>query len=402
MCCLLIHKPADVTLKDENLEAAYIINGDGIGMSYVDDGKLIVQKGYWKLKDFLKDYRKLEKKEMMIHFRRASPGMIINIQSCHPFRFTSKQNPNFEFSLGHNGRINIVCEGNKSDTETFARLVLFPILDADPYFLDKPAGEFLVEQFLGKFNKIMLFRYDKEKNKLDTIIVNGKEGTKAHGCWFSNYSYIPIEKVSYSGGMGGFGGHSFGDELAFEGGGHLYSRWNPLTREMEDYEVWSKREKEEAKRQGREESAELKRLNAIADRHAMMIKKLEENRQKLLEEAKDTPESVAKDEGIIKKGDVDLSHLAPDDQRRLKSAAAEYFLEARKCGNVAQTGKWSIWEMISYMRSDMREKYHMKDDLSIPALDKYIVNLAANNPDELSFHAQDKAGNKQEEEAGAL
>lgn len=367
--CLLIHKPAGIKLQDSVFENGDKNNPDGMGMAYVNNGRIVVDKGYFSLKKFMEDYRKLEDREMVIHFRRASPGMVVNIQSCHPFKLSPKGTPSTDFALAHNGRFNIKPEGAMSDTETFASLVLFPILERDPEFAERPDGSFLLEQYMGAGNKAIVMRYNRDERKLYITILNKNQGHVREKCWFSNDSYLP-PLPKFTGGYMGQG--YFGAEADnYWDHKHKFSRWNNTTLQMEPYEVWSKREKAEqdlAKKLRDEQ--EKRRLEALAEKYKYSRTAAPDGKLAI----------VKLEHGVVKKGAIDLSHLEPAGQKVLKTAAADYFLEARRIGDLPKGSNWNIWEMIDFMRSDLRKKFNLDVGLTNADLDKYIIHLQATAP----------------------
>lgn len=236
--CVLIHQPAGKEVPEENLRESFAFNGDGIGISYVKDGALVVDKGWFKIKSFLKKYKELKGLEMIIHFRRASTGMVVNEDNCHPFRFTNKTwkakdgSPKYHFSMAHNGRIAIPCDKGMSDTATFAESILWPILNRDPLFLDCDYGIWMMEKALGSTNKLVVLRYDTEEKKLDHYIIHKAEGNEAFGCWFSNLEWKPIQvQANHSdqyGSRGEWEGEGGAIIAGTGGAGLLHKNWYDL------------------------------------------------------------------------------------------------------------------------------------------------------------------------------
>lgn len=210
--CLLAFKPKDKEIKREHLAAAFEANSDGAGMSYVDNGELMTDKGYCDFDSFYEAYKLVAgDRDMMIHFRAASPQMLISEEMCHPFVIDDNRialedgSAQFTFTVGHNGRLpwNPSKEGH-SDTYMFTEEFLSPLLGQNPYFLDFAHGRMLLEKFVGDSNKLLIFRFDRETKELKHYIVNPKGGVgfkqarEVDGVWYSNDSYIPIVKhVNY-------------------------------------------------------------------------------------------------------------------------------------------------------------------------------------------------------------
>lgn len=197
--CIIIHKPAGKILAREIYEECYDCNDHGAGLSYVENGKLIVDKGYFNFPKLYEEIQKREELEMVIHFRVASPGMAICKDMCHPFYSDSgnsfeykdgeETKPRYYFAFSHNGRLPWRSTKEESDTHCFVKDIFAPMMERDPFFLEYE-GKALMELAIGTRNKIVIMRYDAEEKKIDTFILNEKEGNKYEGCWFSNYSYV--------------------------------------------------------------------------------------------------------------------------------------------------------------------------------------------------------------------
>ena len=206
--CIIIHKNSGVTLTDAIYQECFGSHDDGGGFAFIKDGELVIKRGYFNFKKFLKDIRENETLEMLIHCRTANRGTI-NVANCHPFRIVSsfgtgeKKEPRFEFAVVHNGTI---FEGRstakKSDTMCFIEDVLKPCLDRDPWFLNTAYGIHMIGRTIGFGNKMAIMAYDRKEKTASVHIINKSLGNEAHNCWFSNYSYLPVAK-SYRGYMAG-------------------------------------------------------------------------------------------------------------------------------------------------------------------------------------------------------
>ncbi len=216
--CIIISKPQGIKLPRETYEQCFTKNKDGAGIAYVENGEMVVDKGFFKFEDVYECIKEHEEKEMLIHFRICTHGGI-SIDNCHPFIWKSKNFKNFEFCIAHNGQLPWGCTKDKSDTACFIEDVLGPQLDVDPWFLDRASGRVLLQGFIGDRNKIVVTRLDKTDNTTTTAIINKSIGTEAMGCWFSNYSYIIYQPI-----MSGMYGSEWDADV---------ERWNPVTREME-------------------------------------------------------------------------------------------------------------------------------------------------------------------------
>lgn len=375
--CLIIVKPAGVSIDEENYFAGFDWNDNGAGFCYIEDDKLVVDKGYMKFKKFMKAVRDKESLELVIHFRRASPGMVINEQNCHPFEFKSKTFPNFSFAMVHNGRLDYHFTHGKSDTRCFAEEVLFPHLDRDPWFLDDEPGRFILKQAINKMgiNKMVVMRWDAEAKKSEVYIINPEAGIKDLKCWFSNDSYKPWVNQKQ------FTGYEWDNELqAFAqpkynptGMGDKYApKLNPVTKELEPWSVWSRRELFE------KNQAQFKRLEAVADKTAKLTG------------SEDTRIVQA---GVIHArksagGEAAIEHVGNKEEKAIfKRACWDYYKAAQTAGLIDKDANFNIWEAIAWTRDDFKRSYGQNNE-SMHTSDAMLLYLAKNNPDKLMQEAE--------------
>ena len=208
--CLIILRREGKNLEKEVYEEGFKANPDGAGMAYIDEGsnELVVDKGFFKFEDFWEALVALGDREVLIHFRNASAGMVIDIENCHPFAFNSgtvfqtgedkNKTHRYEFALVHNGKLSYANTKDKSDTNCYVSEVIAPHFERDPFFLDYSPGRVMLTQAIGAINKFVVMRYDRELKKGRVYILNPKGGLgdrEAHekwGCWFSNSSYLKV------------------------------------------------------------------------------------------------------------------------------------------------------------------------------------------------------------------
>lgn len=194
--CIAIHKPAGVKLSAEVYNECFTRNREGAGMAYVEGGELKVSKGFFNAAAAIEEIRKHEEGEMLIHFRIQTHGLV-NEDNCHPFLHNSEKFPDFQFAMMHNGTLPYKDRDKKSDTRCFAEDIIFPMVDRDPWALDGVPQRWLIRQFIGDRNKIVIMRYQKSKDAVTVYIINDEAGTKELGCWFSNTSFRPIPVVKH-------------------------------------------------------------------------------------------------------------------------------------------------------------------------------------------------------------
>tara|TARA_Y100000310_G_scaffold315346_1_gene365770 strand:+ start:529 stop:1416 length:888 start_codon:yes stop_codon:yes gene_type:complete len=177
--CLLILQEKESKIKDNLLKNAYNVNPDGVGYSYVDNGKLTTKK-YRKYNKFLSNWKSDVREfgsvtPFLLHFRLATHGLDEGTFNVHPF--TVRQGLVF----AHNGIINEVDNDKKlSDTQVFNRDILKNLKKS---FLHDEILLKLIEGFIGASKLVFL------KNDSTYKIVNESAGHWKDGVWFSNSSY---------------------------------------------------------------------------------------------------------------------------------------------------------------------------------------------------------------------
>lgn len=205
--CLAIFKPAKAVIPTEHLFNGYENNDNGCGFAYSEKGKLHIVKGLFSFKDFLAQYREHEDCPMIIHFRWATHGNT-NVTNCHPFNILNGQ-----FAMIHNGVLPIhLTIKELSDTGNFAKLVMEPML-RNGVHPNKPAFRFLVEQAIGRGNRVALMAangdvtiYNEDDGEYEDAIDKNnkqlfgtykKEGKDVKYCakvWYSNDCYKTLRQ----------------------------------------------------------------------------------------------------------------------------------------------------------------------------------------------------------------
>jgi predicted glutamine amidotransferase len=190
--CIVIHKPANKNIRRHIYEGSYRNNPHGAGFAYVKNNELVIEKGFFKLRDVVDKLMEHESDEMIVHFRVASPGMVINEENCHPFRVDSKSFPHMSFAIVHNGRLPWRNTQTHSDTYQFVNQFLKGILDHNPFLFDHWQYCDMLKDYIGAGNKIAVMRHDSESKTTNVYIINEDKGTKMKGCWFSNFSHLGL------------------------------------------------------------------------------------------------------------------------------------------------------------------------------------------------------------------
>jgi predicted glutamine amidotransferase len=221
--CIIIYKPATKKIAKENLEESWKCNNDGVGFAYVDPvaGKLVVKKGFMKMTEAIDAIMEHMDYELLIHFRRASPGMDVSEINCHPFAFVqgvTEEEPNgaYHFCMAHNGRLEWRSTKEKSDTSHFFDDVIVRHLDRDPYFLEYDYSREMLRRVVTTTgftnNKLVFLRYCVATAQTELTIINGHLGVWEDECWYSNTSYkLPKYTKGYQGNFGSMGNGGWAD-----------------------------------------------------------------------------------------------------------------------------------------------------------------------------------------------
>lgn len=187
--CLAIFKPAGIEAPEDHLRAGWIANSDGGGYAYIDNGKIVVCKGFAKLAEFLEAYKKDEEAHkgspFLIHFRIRSAGAK-SLDNTHPFQFEHG-------ALIHNGTMSGFStdwEKGPSDTKLFTDKY-GKVLTYEN--VTKFSDEW--DLAMGSWNKVALLYPDGKHH-----IINKNNGhTETNGMWYSNTTYKGTYRGVYSG-----------------------------------------------------------------------------------------------------------------------------------------------------------------------------------------------------------
>lgn len=179
--CLAIVLPAGKEIPEEHLTKAWSSNPDGAGFALAHKNKVIVEKGFMKMQDFLEAFRKARHKHkgknFLIHFRIRTQGDRLPINT-HPFKFEHGV-------VIHNGSIQgtgAVYGTGKSDTELFIERFGKDLDFATVQQSNKELSEAL------DYNKLA-FLYPDGKY----LIINEQKGVWDNGIWYSHSGYKPYK-----------------------------------------------------------------------------------------------------------------------------------------------------------------------------------------------------------------
>lgn len=160
--CIIAAKPAGTPMPSEDIiRTMWTNNPDGAGLMYVENGHVVIEKGFMKQKDFLKALRKVEgrldmkKTPLVMHFRIATHGGI-NKECTHPFPVTDnigalqKIKASVDLGVAHNGIISSVTPRKGiSDTMEYIATQLAPLKRALPKFYENKHARLLIQNAIG-------------------------------------------------------------------------------------------------------------------------------------------------------------------------------------------------------------------------------------------------------------
>ena len=180
-------KSENKKISKATLQRCYESNPDGAGFMFAANKELTVKKGYFTFKEFYKEYKPHENKQVLLHFRIKTHGPI-DKNNCHPFLVNS--------GLGfiHNGIISGYGDNKQSDTIDFNKSILQKIVakHGNMGLFDDPMVE-LIENVIGYSKLVFLDRHGNYR------IMNEDKGHWNNGVWYSNNSYKKPEPVTYTG-----------------------------------------------------------------------------------------------------------------------------------------------------------------------------------------------------------
>ena len=165
MCIIVAKEKGQKLPSKETLKTCFNHNSDGAGLMYVQDNKVVIDKGYMDFKSFYKRIKKLQKrfnsdltdKAIVMHFRIGTSGEN-DKATTHPFPISNKsedlKKTYFKTDLGmaHNGIIsNFVYGKDLSDTQNFVKdfVSVFKELDKK-FFLNENVMKLLEREANSK------------------------------------------------------------------------------------------------------------------------------------------------------------------------------------------------------------------------------------------------------------
>lgn len=210
--CIIVAKEKGKKLPSKDiLKTCFDNNSDGAGLMYVQDNKVIIDKGYMTFKSFYKRIKKLQKrfnsdltdKAIVMHFRIGTSGEN-DKSTTHPFPISNKTEDlkktyiKTDLGMVHNGIINNYVYGKDlSDTQNFVKDFVSVLKELDNKFLSRKR----VIDLLDKECKSKLcFLDNKEKIYYVGTFIEDNDIKYSNSTYKeSRYVYTPSETNYYTG-----------------------------------------------------------------------------------------------------------------------------------------------------------------------------------------------------------
>lgn len=203
--CLAIYKPQNKKVLRHEMETAWESNDDGAGFAYPHNGKVIIEKGFFKFDKFWKALKPHMDKPMAIHFRWSTGGKT-DETNCHPFKIDDK------LAMIHNGVISSVqiTDETKSDTNVFVSDYMAPIHRANPNFIYTEYGKRTLQAIIGNGSKLVFIN-----KRGEPVIINEEKGEWQEGVWYSNNSHKEL-KIRYTNYSNGYAYSPYGSTYQYQ------------------------------------------------------------------------------------------------------------------------------------------------------------------------------------------
>lgn len=179
--CLILHKPAGLSIDAALLEAALRLNRDGWGaMGFDTRGELILERqASVDSKALVAFERRHRDAEYVLHLRRRTRGGA-GLQNVHPFRIVPG------LYLMHNGTLPLDPAPGRSDSAELAQAILRPLARRYSALPTEPAFLRLLALVLKPENKLALLQERTRK----ILLVNREHGAELDGLWLSSTRWI--------------------------------------------------------------------------------------------------------------------------------------------------------------------------------------------------------------------
>lgn len=207
MCIIVAKNKAGRLPTIDELKNCFNNNDDGAGFMYVNNGRVVIDKGYMTIKSFIKRYKKLckrfnnfENKALVIHCRIGTSGNN-SPENCHPYPVNNNlknlKKLYFTDTLGvaHNGIISaynpLKIDGDINDTQKFIVKFLSPLYKNYKQFYK---NEDILNGIENLIKSKLAILDTNENLKLVGDFINDNElyfsnGTYKNSYWFGYNNY---------------------------------------------------------------------------------------------------------------------------------------------------------------------------------------------------------------------
>lgn len=210
--CIAICKPIKAEIPSmETFKQCFTRNRDGAGVTWLENGKLYIEKGFMKFEDFENFIKQLQSRIdvtntlMGFHFRIKTHGEVSK-ENTHPFPVSTNMTDLKQLSFETDGKVAIhngiisKFDGTlkNSDTQEFIAEFLAPLNNGVPNWETNEHLVKLVEHMLG--SKMCVFNTD------GTFKILGTGWIEDNGVWYSNSTY---KSYGYSYGRYSYGNYNY-------------------------------------------------------------------------------------------------------------------------------------------------------------------------------------------------
>ncbi len=191
MCLIVVKDNAEGNFTVENFDKSYSRNSDGMGIMWLENGRVKVERALGNLKQQRKVYqRHMDKPLFVLHQRYATHGAKnLMFENCHPYKVMDMDDGDaIDLYMAHNGVINNAktTNENMSDTWNFVENHIKPIIKANPDLLWSDGIQMMISDYVGAGNKLVFLTNYTNEDREPLLIFNKPAGTNLGGCWLSN------------------------------------------------------------------------------------------------------------------------------------------------------------------------------------------------------------------------
>lgn len=208
MCIIIAKKKNGRIPTESELRNSFEYNSDGAGFMYVDNNKVVIDKGYMTLDSFLKHYKSLcikyddfKNKSLVIHCRIGTSGKN-NKGNTHPYPITDNvkklrtRHLQENIGIAHNGIIHgYGTATGLNDTQEYISKYLYPLYYHYRDFYKNDDMLYNIKQATS--SKFVIL------DKTDELYFIG-EFIEDKGLYFSNTTYKDYEYI----GLGRYSGYN--------------------------------------------------------------------------------------------------------------------------------------------------------------------------------------------------